>query len=177
MGQTLGSLAEFILAYRTPDGRGLARLGVVQTTVDMFPPGAAVTYDSYPPYNAYASITYWNRGSPQMVPGAFELESYQAGVQQITGNIEQVNLSEGQNVWIEITNDKPARTTITNLSGLNQFFQQWAFYLVVDSPEDLKDIHNLIRKWSNTDEVSKQLIIMNDNLKNLNDFLVASVRR
>lgn len=144
---TLPPLIEYLLGVRGAGGGPLARLGVIQTTVPVFPPAMTVTYMTYPVFGSYISIEFFYRVSPVMTPGAFNFDISHAGASIQSGAVGALALAEGWNVWLEVTQGQPIRNIVTNISGLNQFLETLDFFLVISTEADYKEVKQLIQLW------------------------------
>lgn len=154
---TMTPMVEYLLALRRPGGGQLVRYGAIQVTVPVFPPGMSITFALTPYFGSYASIEYWHRFSPSIVPGAFMFASSHSGIQLQVGLIGTVHTSESHNTWIEITDSNPVTTIITNVSGVNQFFENVDAFLLVDSEADLEMVREVVRNWGNFTAISDKL--------------------
>ena len=144
---TVGDVIEYLLAYERPGGGKIARFGGILITVPIFPAGMTITFSLFPYFNAYANIEFWQRFSPAIVPGALYFDSRHQGIQVQLGVFGTTLNSESHNTWIEVTESAPITTTITNISGVNQFFESVDSFLIVDSEADFKLIKKIIGEW------------------------------
>lgn len=144
---TMTDLIEYLLALRTPEGGAVVRYGVMLTTVPLFPPGMSITFTLTPYFDAFANIEYWHRFSPSIVPGTILWESSHSGMEIHSGLIRSIAYAEGHNAWLEITDANPIITTITNVSGVNQFFETFDFFLLVDNEENFKVVKDVVSNW------------------------------
>lgn len=145
---TLGPLVEYLLAVRDKAGGQICRMGVTLATVPVFPPGLALTYLSYPPGNSFAGIEFWHDFSPAMVPDVFSVAVSQQGLTMTSGTISETGTQHpGHNLWIVYTEGDPIRTVITNISGVDQFFEVEYLTLIVDSEAYYKMVLDIVRHW------------------------------
>jgi len=142
---TMTPLVEYLAAVRSPKGASLVRQGGLQVIVPIFPPASEIAFSLT--FSGYASIAYYHRFSPSMVPGAFTYRSQHSGIELQTGTIGTIHLSEGNNYWLVVTKADPITTTISNISGVDQFFETGDSFLIIDSKEDYEEVMNLIRRW------------------------------
>lgn len=138
-------IIEYLLALTRPGGGKLVRFGGVQITVPVFPPGMSITWAITPYFDAFACIEYLHRFSPSIVPNAFNFNSTHRGMLLQTGLISTIVTVESHNTWIEVTEQEPITTTITNVSGVNQFFESGESFLIIDSEEDLNFVREVVR--------------------------------
>lgn len=143
----MGPLIEYLLAYQKPGGGHICRFGTVVITIPFFPAGLEATFFVTPYFNGYASIEFWHRMSPAIVPGAFTWESSHRGMQLVVGTLGAMGIAEGHNVWVEITNSQPVTTVLTNISAIGQFFEVTDLFLIVDSEQDLQELHEVASMW------------------------------
>ncbi len=144
----LNALAEYLLAYRRPKSPGaLVRIGVIVLLVPVFPAGETLTFSAYPGKGSYKTIGWGWELSPAMVPGAFLFTTMHSGIELQTGPAGALTLSDSYNVWLEITQNDPMTTTVTNISGMNQFAESIVCYLNIASQEDYEEIMELVRQW------------------------------
>lgn len=154
---TVTPMVEYLLALEKPGGGKLTRFGGVTVTLPVWPPGLSITFTLTPYFNTFASIEYWHRFSPSIVPGAFNFASSHRGIQVQLGILGTVHTSESHNTWIEITEAEPIVTTIINVSGVNQFFENTESFLIVDSEDDFKAIREVVRNWGAFESVATEL--------------------
>lgn len=145
---TMTELTQYLLAYRRPGGGPLCRMGFIQTTVPVWPPGLSISFQLRPEFNSYATIHYHIGFSPAMVPGTFNLEFYHSGVQIMAGVMGVSALAERNNTWIVITEALLGLQILTNISGVAQFCEATDWFLVVDTEDDLNDILDISRRWA-----------------------------
>lgn len=143
----LAPLAEYLLSYRTPTGRQLARLGVIQTTVDSFPPGTTITWDVFPEFGSFCNIEIYYRVSPSMVPDAFIFDIIHQGTEIQAGTAGASIFAQGYTTWIVVTRANPLRISVTNISGLNQYLQNSEMFLIIDNQEDYRAVLELAKAW------------------------------
>ena len=148
MGEMMGELVRYLLSLEEEGGRRLVQMGVIQTTIRIMPPGVTVVFDIVPEDGKYAAIYFWHRASPEIIPGVFDWRSQHFGMELLTGPAREASLVEGHDVWLVITRSQPIHTVLTNISGLNQFFETIDFMLLVDSEEDLNKIRAEIQRWN-----------------------------
>lgn len=158
---TLTPLVEYLLAYQKPEGTRVCRLGVVQTVIPYFPGNTAITLDVYPEYGAEANIEFFVRLSPQIVPGAFQISSIHYGVEQGAGGT-LYSLGQGQNIWVEITQAHPVHTTIANVTNVGQFYEVLDWFLIVQSLDDLRLVHEIVREFGSGERPGKLLAEIRD---------------
>lgn len=163
---TLSPLVEYLLGYQKPEGTRICRLGVVQTVIPYFPANTSITLDVYPEYGAECNIEFFIRLSPQIVPGSFTLSSIQFGVEQGSGGT-LYTMGQGQNIWVELTQAHPARTTIANVTNVGQFYEVQDWFLIVQSKDDLKLVHDLIREFGSGDSATAHLAEIRDLLQTI----------
>lgn len=154
---TMTNVIEYLLALEKPGGGKLVRYGVMLVTVPVFPPGMSLTFTITPYFNSYASIEYWHRFSPAIVPGTLLWDSRHSGMEICAGVCGAVATADGHNLWVEITESDPIITDVTNISGVNQFFETLDFFLLVDTEDDLKIVKEVIRKWGSIGKIEDQL--------------------
>ena len=143
----ISPLIEYLLATGRAGGGKLVKYGVSVVTVPIWPAGLNITFNTLPRHNAYANIQYSQSISPSMVPDAFYIESYQAGMILQIGNITE-NYFGLHYTWIEFLINSPITTIIRNISGLNQYFEIGQEFLVIDSEEDYKKVRKIIDEWN-----------------------------
>lgn len=148
---TMGPMIEFLLAAERPGGGHLVKFGGMSLTVPIFPAGLSVVFTALPGVVAYASIQYYARWSPAMVPDAFEIAATHAGLFVDVGTINRTMIHEGHNSWIVITEKEPTVTTLTNVSGVDQMFEAEFAYLMVDTAEDLAIVKEIVSGWGSSD--------------------------
>ena len=144
---TVTPMVEYLLALRRPGGGQLVRYGAIQVTVPIFPAGMEITFTLNPYFGSYASIEYWHKFSPSIVPGSLQFASYHSGMQLQAELIGTVLTAESHNTWIEITESDPITTIINNVSNVNQFFENTDFFLLIDSEADLDMVREAVRNW------------------------------
>lgn len=164
---TMTPMVEYLLALRKPGGGQLVRYGAMQFTIPIFPPGMSITWQTYPYFGSYCSIDYWHRYSPAMVPGAFTLVASHAGMVVQAGLVGASILAESHNTWLEITESSPYVVILTNVSGVNQFFEGLESFLLVDSEESLEMVREVVRHWGAYDPVVEALRETNQLLRQL----------
>jgi len=170
---TMTPLVEYLLAVERPEGGHVTRYGGATTTVPIFPQGLSISYELRPWFGSYASIEFYHRFSPSMVPGAFTFDSISSGVQIISGAIGTIHTMEGNNTWVVITDNDPIITTITNISGVNQFFETGDAFLLIDSESDFDFVKQVIQNWGAFEPMQKQLSDMVREQQYTNDLLRA----
>ncbi len=147
MGEVLTQLSEYLLAYQRSQGSPLVRLGTQYFTIPIVPPRTKISVRVTPYAGAYASIIFWLKQSPAVIPNIFSLELQHKGVAYQSGLIGSINTSTSYNTWIEITDRDYALSSVTNLSNCNQYYDTSILFLVVQTEEDLDYIHELIRNF------------------------------
>lgn len=148
MPRQVSPLAEYLLAVNGPNGGPLCRLGILQTTVPVFPPLTTITFLMKPVPNSYMSIEIWWQLSPSMVPGVFTIDVKHQGMQRAGGTIgTSVLRTGGFNVWLEITENQFSSNTIRNISGAAQFLEALDFYLIIDNETNYKILKDLIAQY------------------------------
>ncbi len=165
MAGTMGPLIEYLLAYKRPGGGDLVRFGGGLLEIPIFPAGFTLSLESRP--NGFANILYFNRISPEVVPGAFTVATYQAGIQVSVGTVGGILTEEGYNVWIEYRRDAPLRTVTINVSGLNQYFSAEAAWIEIATEEDYKRVREIIDSMYSNLGVEKHLDKTNEALASL----------
>jgi len=146
----MSQLVQYLLAYRKSGGGRIARMGIAQTTVPIFPAGLTVIFDLFPAGRAYANLYFWHRASPAVVPGVFNWTTAQEGMEVLVGIVRDMILAEGHEIWLEVTQAQPIRTIITNTSNLNQFMETVDMFLIIDTEEDMKEVRRVINSWGHT---------------------------
>jgi len=141
-----GTLAEYLLSVEKPEGGKLVRHGGTIIRIPTFPPNFSWTWTVYPRNNAYANIQYGFLISPAIVPGAFYLESRQAGVLFSGGFVNEMSF-RFTNLWIDFTEANPIVTTITNVTPLVQYWENANAYMVIATEDDYKIVKKLISEW------------------------------
>lgn len=166
---TLTPMVEYLLALRTTAGGGgqLVRFGGIQITVPIFPAGMSITWELTPYFGSYCSIEYWHRFSPSIVPGAFLFNSTHSGMVTQAGILGTTLLAESHSTWLEITESDPILTTITNVSGVNQFFENVESFLLVDSEDKLQVIREVVRNWGKFEANGSKIDETNDLLRQI----------
>lgn len=154
---TLGSLGEYLLAYTTPKGAKLCRLGIVLITVPIFPPNFTITWNVAPYFGAYCNIWLWHRLSPAIVPNTLLFTSHHRGMVMTSGLIAVLGVAEPHELWLEVKETEPINTTITNVSPLNQYLETLDFFLIIDTESDYKALMDVVRNWGSVGELYKQL--------------------
>lgn len=150
-----GDLVEYLLGIRKPGGGRLTRFGVFITRIPQFPPNFTITTTVFPRFGAYGMIQYLGAISPSMVPGAFWMTSYQMGIQFQGAFLSQM-IQGIHNSWLEITQNNPTTTTITNVTGLLQYFEFGNSYLLMDTEQDYREVGELIENWGSMHGVQVQ---------------------
>lgn len=164
---TMTPMVEYLLALRLPTGGQLCRFGGLQTTVPIFPANTAITWSIAPYFGSYASIEFWHRFSPAMVPGAFNVVSRHVGLELVTGVIGASWTLESHNFWVEITEANNITTTITNISGLNQFFETFETFLLIDSEANMDYVREVVRNWGAFESVRPTIEETNNILRQM----------
>ena len=145
----LTPLVEYLLAVPHPKGGSgnLCRVGMIQTTIPIFPAGLSVTINVYPEYGSYCNIQFRLRWSPVIVPGSFYVSIRHAGMEIPSGIMGATALGDPQSAWLDIRQNSPAQVQYTNISGMNQFYESIAYFLVVQSEDDYHVVRKLIADW------------------------------
>ena len=146
----MSQLVQYLLAYRKSGGGRIARMGIAQTTVPIFPAGLTVIFDLFPAGHAYANLYFYSKPSPSVVPGVFNWSTSQEGMDVQVGIVRDMLLSEGREIWLEVTQAQPIRTIITNTSNLNQFMETVDMFLIVDTEEDMNEVRRIVNSWGHT---------------------------
>ena len=172
MSVATSHLIEYLLAVRRKGGGNICRFGGIQTTVPIFPPNFGITYQTFPEFTSYATILFYSRFSPDIVPESFALTVSHTGMEVLAGTLNTLQIAEGFNFMIELRRDQPVTSNFTNISGLNQFLDEMDFYLLMDSEEDLKEVRDIINRWGVS---SRQEELMAENNKLLRE-LITDIR-
>jgi len=143
----LTGLAEYLLAYTLPGGGKVCRYGFEVETIPIFPPDTSVTFTITPYFGAYAAIEFYCKVSPAVVPGTIELVSSHSGMEISAGVLGELCLTEGLNFWIEITDQNPVYTILTNVSTVSQFYEVIDMFLLIDNEANYEKVKELIRLY------------------------------
>lgn len=165
---TITPMIEYLLALRTPYGGGqLVRFGGLQITIPIFPAGIEISWAIAPYYGSYCSIEYWHRFSPSIVPGSLYYNVSHSGIQLQVGTIGTTFSSESHNTWIEIFESDPISASISNISGLNQFFESNEAFLLIDNEANLEYTREVVRSWGAFESIGPKLDETNELLREM----------
>ena len=137
---------EYLLTLERPGGGRLTHVGLTQTIIPIFPPATTLNYQSRPRQGMYATIWFKSLFSPVMVPNAFTLWGQQYGAMWMSGTVTQLIIEQGAEYLIMVTEGEPYLGSITNVSGLNQYWEGTTVFLNIASEEDLKLVRAELRK-------------------------------
>ncbi len=134
----LSAAIEYLLTVKTPEGRQIVSQAGFQVYIQLFPAGQRVVLNIPPAPGDYANILYQIGWSDEVNPGIFhDVLSVQGG-----NSIEVVLTSdwlrEKADLFSIVTAAVPAHEFITNLSGLNQFYESTIAYLSIRNESDFK---------------------------------------
>lgn len=129
---------EYLLTLERPGGGRLVHIGLTQTIVPAFPPGYTLTYHSAPQNNRYACLWFRSHLSPNIVPGAFTGWGQQYGASLMNGTLSELVVGQQSDYYIIVTDAEPYIGQLTNVSGLNQYFEGVTAYLDIETKEDMK---------------------------------------
>ncbi len=142
----ISSLAEYILGYTTPTGQKLARFGSQTYTINLLPPNEPINFILSPLYG-YANMYFWHRFSACILPNTIFYEITHRGIIVNSFFLSSVSISADLPTLIEVTQRDPLIVRITNLSGVNQFFEGMDCFLVISSPTELTEVQKLVRTY------------------------------
>jgi len=129
-------LIEFIESLARPGAGVIAEHGGIQVIVPVFPPNTTSAYTVTPPTSAYALITYRVSFGAAMVPNVFTGWFEHAGRHRYIGTITNTVIRDGLEWYLVITDNEPLRVSVTNVSGLNQYFEEISQFALVPSRDD-----------------------------------------
>lgn len=164
---TISHLVEYLLAAERPGGGHLVRFGGVSINAPIFPAGMSVTMSLSPTVAAFASIQYYLRWSPAIVPDAFDIEMTHAGIYQDLGNVNRTLIAGGHNSWVVITAKEPATIIVENVSGVDQAYGLEFGHLIVDTSEDLDRVTAIVKGWGSSDRMEDGQSETNELLRKL----------
>ena len=133
---TTPNLAEFLMSLRTESGSPLVEHAGGQIYVPIWPPGLTI-FSVIPPSNSFASVGYRYIFAPDIVPNAFTITFRHLGrdirVHTVTGAVTQ----ESFWTYALVTKDAPFYLSLTNVSGMNQYFEVISHFIAVPQQADL----------------------------------------
>jgi len=161
----LSPIVEFLLGYRSKEGKPLCSFGAVSAIV-WYPANFTTTYDSYPAGNAFANIIYAYRETPSLVPESIQQDSWGDGLELALGPMTTVIMSSDPSPTFYIRRqDNPTHITITNRTNLIEREDYGQAFLIIYNETDYKFVLSLIRDWCSNYRVPMEMEQMNLTLK------------
>ena len=145
----LPRLMEFIETIVRPGGGFATGHGGHQTIVPFFPPARTASHSVVPGEGTYALIAYKTIFGSNMVPSAFTGTIQHAGRHYYTGTLTASVIDNGLEYYMVITYEHPLMVSITNISGLNQYFEEISEFVPVSNKETYDAIVGALDKLAN----------------------------
>lgn len=142
--ESITELAQYLLAVQKPGETKLVRYGVATWYIQSFPPATTLIFNIFP--TGFCDVLLQHTYSPAMIPFAFNVEVLHEGSQVNIGPMDSLVKMPFQ-LWTEIKESSPSKITISNVSGISQYFAGMDEYLLIASEEDYDKVMNLVRKW------------------------------
>ena len=126
----------YIMTLQRPGGGELAYLGETIIRANTWPANISATYNVFPLPGNYASIYFKMGFSQMMIPDAFYVTAQQYGSRFYSANVSTLLLSYGIDYYAVVKENVPAITTVTNLTAVNQFFEEGNQLVVIRTKKD-----------------------------------------
>lgn len=135
----LSQAVEYILSLRRQDmgtrpGQQVCYAGGQQVRIPVFPGNTTLPLALYP--RGYMFIVYSAAFGPRMLPGAFYSWMQPYGGITYTAVLDSRLLADSVDFFLVITQNGPWTGGITNLTGLNQYFEEVIQYIDIYAEED-----------------------------------------
>lgn len=145
----------YLTTLKRPGGGELVHLGETIVRANIWPPNTSVTYNVFPLPGTYASIYFKMGFSPMMVPDAFYVTAQQFGARFYAANVSSLLLSYGIDYYAVILDKAPSITTVTNLTALNQFFEEGNELVVIQTREDYDIAMEALTRMGTSEKTEK----------------------
>lgn len=136
----LPTIIEHILSLRRQGGGRLAYNRTSQQIVATFPPATALVpnlvYQIAIPANDYVNILYKFQFGQAMNAGAFIINIHEQANSIFVGTITMTIRDEPLDCYVPIFKNSPAQIEVTNLSGINQYYELNSSYIGIATEED-----------------------------------------
>ncbi len=141
----LSQAIEYLLTIKTPEGRQIVHQAMSQIHVPLFPAGAQLNIEIPPARGDYANIIAILQGSDEVLPNVFQAVITIQGTNTLSAILTSDGLRHSLDTFGIITQSIPARATITNISGITQFFSFAIGYLVIRTEADFKMVFDKLQ--------------------------------
>lgn len=149
----LPRIIEYLLTIRRASGGGaLITQGQSQTIINLFPPGATVTIQSYPYQNDYMDIMFQWAFDPAMVPNAFYAWGSYFGARPWEGIAHSWWMNNNIHGFVFITESEPASGFVFNRSPVVQYYAGTTSHLAISSEEDFDEMYEQIARMATSKE-------------------------
>ncbi len=153
----LSQAIEYLLTIKTPEGRQIVRQAVTQVIVPFFLAGRTARYEIPPAPGDYANIVYQFSWSDEVNPNVFRAVVAFNGV-IVDALLTSDWLREKVDIFGIVTRAITAHGSLTNITGLNQFYSHTVHYLSIRSEKDFAMVFDKLQHADISAELNKMLV-------------------